>query len=84
MLGTQGNPDRNPGAWQLPDHRYPSKFPMSLSELTPRTNLGQHGTTGGRRMLYLVWGGSEGTRRAGLAVEVHNELLPNPQAFLMT
>lgn len=67
VLGTQGNPDRKPGAWQLPDHRYPSKFPMSPSERIPRTNPGRHrGTTGGRRMLSRVWGGSERTRRAGL------------------
>lgn len=79
VLGTQGNPDRKPGAWQLPDHRYPSKFPMSPSECIPCTNPGQHGrTTGGRRMLSRVWGGSEWTRRGGLAAEVQSDLLSNP------
>lgn len=29
VLGTQGNPDRNPGALQLPGQRYPSRLPMS-------------------------------------------------------
>lgn len=35
-------------------------------------------------MLYLVWGGSERTGRAGRATEVQSDLLPNPQAFLLT
>lgn len=78
VLGTQGNPDRNPGALQRPGQRKVPKQvtdelrlgTRSTSERVPHTNFGLHGNrTGGKRMLFLTWGGGEETGRAGLATE---------------